>query len=232
MPQADWDFTNTGATPTGGADGSARLHLSLAGPLIGEGAYCREYDFGASGKVLANIDPAVAGGLFDQIPVTKAISLRAYVRITGTLMGCYIGAKTGVMGAAGSQSPSGYFLGIGREDEHALNSNLNLTMRDDSALNPAAVSSIATLGLNSWFKIRMDVIPIGPAEDRIDVYTGTGPTGSEVWTLEHQEPVLNSDPHYVPWGSATSGRVGFWMNNGATTQLSYIDRWQCFLEDV
>ena len=86
MAQADFDFNakfDTGAI-LGGNDGTARLHSSLSNPLVGEGAYCREFKNTTTGDIIAiaTLKASVGGGQFVEIPSTKSISVRAWIRHT------------------------------------------------------------------------------------------------------------------------------------------------------
>ena len=246
-----------GARLLGGADANARTHASLTNPLAGEGTYCREftYDTGSDQNRYA-VKAAYDGGSLVEIPDTKAVSVRAWVRlntnnINSNCVG--VGVKMDLsqsFGAPGlgltsyNQPPYGYLLHIGNinTSNNGYDSiNLYLYNRKVGAsvgqkfvkmTTDANVSTIPTISVDTWYKIRMDVVPVGPVEDRIDVYTGTGATGSETWTLHHQETVVNSDAHYIPWGEVGGGEVGFFGLCGNNTYAAYLDRFQVFLTNV
>ena len=63
--------------------------------------------------------------------------------------------------------------------------------------------------------------------DRIKVYTGTGATGSEIWTLLSTQDILpGNNTGYISWNHETYKLNGFSVTNiGYNTSL-YIDRFQ------
>lgn len=245
--------TATGGNLLGGADGNARTHASLTNPLTGEGSYCREFvrDVGAD-QNRCTVDAAYDGGSLVEIPDTKAISVRAWVRLSSSATNSLcsgVGAKMDLsetLTGSYNQAPYGYMVHIGSFSSGAPSggfNTINLTMYNrktgasvgDRYVNlstGASISNIPTISADTWYKIRMDVVPVGPVEDRIDVYTGTGATGSETWTLHHEETVLNSSNYYIPWGEVGGGEVGFFGLSGLSSQSSFIDRFQVFLTDV
>ena len=146
-----------------------------------------------------------------------------------------IGAKvhpTGYTAAASDSLTTGYWLRLGAGNGQ-VPAAPTLEMRNGS--NVSYVSGLfAGFGPDQWVKVRMDVIPVGGAQDIIRIYTGVGATGSETWTMEHEENVLSSSPHYVPWAQAGGGTVGWCVQsyNQSPTKAAYIDRFQVFMEDV
>lgn len=248
MAYADLDIFNVNSIGSlvGDPDANAKLHSSLSSPLTGEGSYCREFNLssGTNARFMATVKTTYDGGSLVEIPDTKAISVRAWVRgsnIGASNNGVFIGAKMDPVNSfAGSanDAPYGYFLGIGDSNLSGTGDFLKLALyrrRTGDNSGNTSINITPTAGLfvdNEWYKIRMDVVPIGPVEDRIDVYTGTGATGSETWTLEHQQTAVNTDPYYIPWAQSGAGRVGFVGHCNGTTISHYIDRFQVFLTDV
>jgi len=238
MAQADFDFESgglAGGAWVGGDDGTARLHAGLSSPLTGEGDYCR--DFSTVNTTLyitkASIKASVSAGLFDEIPSTQAISVRAWIRAEGYTNGISIGIIAKLHPTSngnGRENPVGYNLFVGGAADTANNSNLKLHLRKDNSTYKNVYLNALTI--NTWYKIRLDVIPVGSSQDIVKVYTGVGATGSETWTLEHTEVILNTDPHYVPWAQSGGGKIGFTARNEASTDSVYIDRFQAFVETV
>ena len=238
MAQADFDFVTggLGGSMGGGPDGAAMVHAALSSPLTGEGVYCRRFSPINSTlySVNASIKASVAGGLFDAIPVTKSISLRAWLRSENYLTGTAIGIVAKMhpdANANARENAVGYTLGFGSWSDTLNNNSLKLHMRSTNSVYKNVY--LKTLSTNTWYKVRLDVIPTGSSFDTINVYTGTGATGSEIWTLEHTEIVLNSAPHYVPWAQSGGGKVGWnYRSEGSSAGSVYIDRFEAYLEDV
>lgn len=235
MAQADFDFANIGSSGhVGGAQGSALLHASLGSPLAGEGDYGREY-FRVSGQTnsLATLKTSVSGGIFYEIDETKAISLRAWIRITD------VDDSSDSIGLVARADPTdltlddrpakGYHVFVGDHTVGGATTTLRLFMRGDGG-GQVVVNTGYTVANNTWYKVRMDVIPVSTSNDIIKIYTGTGATGSETWTLRHTEYVSKTQTHFVAAGATGAGKVGYWAMGG--TERAYIDRFQVFLEDV
>jgi hypothetical protein len=238
MAQADFDFASngTGSLTSGDGYGSARLHSALTNELTGEGSYCREYSIVDTNNVaqVATIKSSVNSGEFVEIPATKAVSVRAWLRHDDVSVGSFgigIGCKLH-SGAppTGLSAPRGYSVMIGDTAQTGASSNLRVLI--DNSGTTDITNTGYTVTDDTWFKIRMDVIPVGTSQDIIEIYTGTGATGSETWTLRNTQNVLNSDAWYIPWAQSTHGRVGWWTVSDTATHDLHIDRFQVFLEDV
>ena len=240
MAESDWDLVMDGAlTWIGGDDGSQVIHANLANPLTGEGTHGRHFVAALSSQpptrgmhlLKAATDPNLTG-----VPDTKSISVRAWVRAHQDSTGSQYrgGPIAQTDGTWNAQIPNGYFLQLGNWDD-----NLNQLLLTKKGVG-GEVSTLITGALPSdtWYKLRLDVIPVlnGMIVDRtkLDIYTGVGVTGSEVWTLEHTETFLLTDPGAVPWGGASRNGVGIIsQDNGieAPTEI-FIDRTQLFVETV
>jgi hypothetical protein len=92
---------------------------------------------------------------------------------------------------------------------------------------------------NIWYAVRLDIVPVGAAKDRLDVYTGVADGfGVVTWTLAHTVDVLVTDPVYNPPTGTT--RCGFttWADNpsgsGDTSNpcSSYIDAFEALVVDA
>jgi len=255
MAQADFNFlTNTtGYTaPNGGSDGTTILHSSLANPLTGYGTYGRQYTYGGNpaSTIVGAIAASVDGGVWVGTPNTHALSLRLSVRLDGTDLptgsgeGRCVGvaAKTGRMGTGSvPRTPSGYYLIHGRMyhgfAEQSNLDSLTLIMIDENCnfSGKKEVRIIDNMGANLWHRIRLDVIPVGSSQDIVKCYTGTGAIGSEVWTLQYEETIVNSAAWYCNWSDPTSNRVGFLSHCSGSTQANdqaYIDGFVAMREAV
>jgi hypothetical protein len=251
------DFDNSIVSPVtyaGGADGVARLHTALSSPLTGEGNYCREFRsntttgvFGPEGRIrgLWTVKSTFDGGSLFEIDNTKAISVRAWVRVANNVTemnACGVGARIDL--ADTSATPyvqgKGYFFHIGSYNSQGGTTNVlrftygkntaaAVVTSDNFNVSPLAVGTVVA---NTWYKLRMDVIPLLSTQDTVRLYTGTGATGSETWTLHHEQVILSSDPDYIAPGAPGEGRVGFCIGVRDTTNPVWIDRFQAFVTDV
>ena len=250
MAQTDWDFFSSNGTEwLGGIDGTPLLHTALSSPLTTEGTYCRRwfcnYAFGSD--VLARIKAATYPDLVG-VPSTKAISVRCRVRQelgTGGAADKYNGSfALSVKAASASVAPSsGVKVGKGYHaivDGFDTASAPTLRLRCFGTVDAGETLALDVTGLGSlaggvWSHLRMDVIPTSTIQDTIRLYTGTGDTGSETWTLVHTETILNSSDHYIAWDHATYKHTGFGIQCGAGVSRGadvMIDRYQAFLETV
>lgn len=234
MAQSDFDFNatfDTGAI-VGGNDGYAVTNASLASPLTGEGTYCREFANSTTGDIamVATLnDPQ-----FQEISDGYSISVRAWIRSTGITTASYavgIGAKIHGGGPdVDTNAPNGYCVLIGDTNQTAAAAFLRFVI--DTGSTVTATDTSFAVSTDTWYKVRLDVIPVGTAEDIVRVYTGTGTTGSETWTLQYSRIILNSDPDYIPWNDTGNGRVGFFTVHNSNAHTHYVDRFQVFLEAV
>jgi len=237
MAQIDYDFNSNGTgVILGGNDGTARLNSSLSNPLVGEGSYCRAFHHNAGSNIAmsATLKSSVSGGKFFEIPHTKSISVRAWIRhsdVSAASRAVGIGAKIHA-GAPDTNinAPNGYSVFIGDVAQGSSSSNLKFVADNGSGLVQVNIGTPVTD--NTWHKVRLDVIPVGTAQDLINVYTGTGTTGSEVWTLRYTRDILNSDPYYIPWAETGNGKVGYWTVHTSSSIHFHIDRFQAFVEDI
>ena len=240
MTATDFEFLQDGTgVINGGPSGSALLHSGLTSPLAGEGSYCREFSLtsGTNTKTTISLSSSADGGAYYEIPNTKSISLRAWVRATSVFSSnCAIGITAKLEPNATDTTnrttsvPRGYSLVLG--DTADLGPLAFLRLFCDSKFGTISIDTTPiAVSQNAWIKIRMDVIPDG-TQDIIKIYSGTGATGSEVWTLEYTKVVFNTDNFYIPWGETGAGQVGFFTVLPNTSYDTYIDRFQVFLEDV
>jgi len=241
----------------GGAEGTPEAHTLLTSPLTTEGDYCRQM-FAANGNNTNGnmqhlIKTSAVGGVFNEIPNTKSLSLRAWVRsapaVLSTNGASCVGlcAKSQVISSATGDAFGAYKLrlgGIGGTTTSItrLNSTtLRLSVTNDStgflSTSSSEVICTGTYASNVWYKIRLDIIPLGGyLVDRLIAYTGTGVTGSEVWTEVGRIDVLDSIAGYRAWGNAAH-RYGYYASRNssassgtAANHNSYISRFQALLQ--
>jgi len=224
MAFTDWDtsFYKGGSQGwVGGDDASQQINSALSSPLTLNGNDARKFKsvtgnngdkIAASYRLDATLYPE-----FTAIPDTKAVSVRAWVRVEAEasssdtmLVGIAVKA-----GGVAPTLPGGYLLVIGRGAAFALNQATGLTMAfiDQTPIVREEYNSLYAVAADTWYQIRLDVIPTlnGAIVDRdtIRAYINTGSEATPVWTLLREEIVQNVDAAWIPWGDATRTRVGF-----------------------
>lgn len=245
MAYGDWKFTLRGSgdfvngTLPNGEDGAPRLNSSLSNPLTGSGDFCREFAMvnSNSARVVAEISSSVSGGLFTEVPNTKAISVRASLRLNTTSTSIFVGVGAKLDEDAvtfQTYTPRGYSVYLG-DDSSATGAGdkLVLCMRDTTSVQKSVLVS-GTYGIDTWHHVRMDVTPVGTIQDRIEVYTGSAEGGNS-WELVHTEIVLNTDPHYIPWGESGEGEIGYFAHcpdANAPLKKAHIDNFEAYVVDV
>lgn len=246
MAYADFDIASHAGNTGGfvdGPEGSPVLHSSLSSPLVGEDLFARTYvrSSGVVGVLYMLNDVNFVG-----IPSTKSVSLRAWVRreLLGFGNGIGLIAKSGITaGASVQRQVSGYFFGfapVGGDDSNALGFMAHDGAADNNSyiINGSgsgggvdeAEPNFAGFSAATWYKLRMDVLPIGSGNDQVDMYTGVGTTGSEVWTLEHSFVASSGDPWWVPHAHGSSNKYGFYVYDSNSGLHNRIDRFQIFTE--
>jgi len=97
-----------------------------------------------------------------------------------------------------------------------------------------------TYEFNTWYHVRMDVIPAS-GQDTVIVYTAsiTDTVGSEDWVAVSSTAIPGSADYYHPWDDANYNKVGYYW--GAATSTSgvtqsphncHIDRFQFLNKDI
>lgn len=255
MSQTDFLFTKSGSISfVGGDNGQPVLHSGLASPLTTEGLYGRAFRSASTGVdpanqvpyLVATADAAYDGGSIYQIPNTKAVSVRAYVRVeTSTISYGAIGIliKAGLYAPSPLRNPGGYMMFIGYDVACGTSANLRFMIRksvtaDTLNLHQFYANLSQPVTLNGWMKIRIDAFAIGDAGDVIRCYVGSGETGSEIWTLLYEYFLPSTSPMYIPWSESGRGKVGWFVRTAIASTNSdylknyYIDRFQVFTENI
>ena len=236
MAQVDYDIvtndSGSGGGYAGGDDGYAVLHSSLSSSLAGEGTYCRGYENTNFFNSIHTIKSSVSSGDFYEVVSGKRISIRGWLRtsnenIASTSVG--IGAKMSGVGS-NTSSPNGYLAYLGNIPDLGGGAFLGLAFVKTAggpAFGRVKFTSTFPISPDTWYKIRMDVIDNDDGlSDTVNVYTGVGATGSEVWTLQMSEQAENTGGainRYIPWGT---GANGWFSTSSATISDQYIDRFQ------
>jgi len=233
----------------GGPEGTSTARTSLSDPLsaLQGGTYHREYK--QANMPTTNYHETAAGvwakstvsqsapntsynaGAFYEIPSTKAISMRAFVRCTGTNHAKHDGSQIALVAKATSQFGhkldhiKGYAVKFGNFKDGANVSGapkIRLSLRNsdqyldgsttdscgDIDLTQGNVGSSGTLAVDKWYQIRMDVIPSGYSYDIIRVYARNDDDAT--WrqmgdaSSNTEWKVYNNDPNYRYWADDTS----------------------------
>lgn len=225
-----------------------QLNESLSSPLLyaPDGYFCRsaELPSGTTDGYATLTRHSLADGYFIGLDNTQAISLRAWVRVSGLVPN----GKSQIVLFSHMDDPwKGYstdnFIAYGlkfgtiKDDGYAA-LGLRLAVRDDIGDVDVLYQDIDCTGTyvaDTWYRIRMDVLPIGSAEDRITVYTGTGDTDLEVWTPVGSRTVTSGQSVYR--SKTQYNEQGYFVahveesGSNATTKY-YIDRFQVRLKDL
>ena len=250
MAYGDWKLEVDGTgrfnngTLTNGEDGGPRQHSSLSDPLTGSGDFCREYTRDTSNnnalRAIYTISSSISGGLFTEVPNTKAISIRANLRMSNTAAGN--GDNIGIIAKANpplnsvtTNVPVGYSLHIGQSSNSTVGDRIHFVAYDGSTtlnVQSANFDSSVTVSDNTWYRVRMDVTPVGTLQDRVEIYTGSAPEGGS-WDLVHTEIILNTDSYFIPWAEAGAGQVGYFASiRSFSTAFNHIDNFEAYVVDV
>ena len=244
----DLDYTvgNSGALANQ-PNADAFLNASLASPLTTSGIYCRQFTHTTladasnhTSELKAEIKASVSGGDFVDTPSTKALSLRVRARLDhdagslNTLTNAYAGINA--YAPTGTDFSGGYELVLQNEGTNGVRLALragNLIDNADAGIrNPSInhqVTCTGVYGLDSWFHLRMDIVPNGVNQKTITAFTSVD--DGATWQQVGQLVATNIDSFWRTTGrcgfisllSATSGGAGF--NN-------YLDDFEAFVEDV
>jgi len=259
ITQADFDFSDNNVITdiTGGADGDAGLYVSGGGsvpdPPSGagtEGDYCRIFDTPlptvSSSKTSTQpwIKASVESGVFHGAqPTNQAYSLRAWLRQVNS------GSRHASIGFGMRLDPSvtttggnghafgGYGCLLGNMGATGGNAGSTLhcfartpTATTDGtfpALNPISYS------IGDWIKVRMDVVHLPAVQDTVTWFTGTGATGSEVWTQEAQYIIPVAAAAYNDPATVANRTCILYVGQGLASPLAstvvMIDRFQAIM---
>jgi hypothetical protein len=225
-----------------------QLHETLSNPLPlnPDGYFCRSAELptgGADGYTTLTRH-SVADGYLIGLDNTSAVSLRAWVRASGLVSG---GKSQMVLFTHMDDPWKGYnednFIAYGLKfgtisDGYYSGLGLRIGLRDsDGYFHPSYpdISCSGTYDEDTWYRIRMDVLPIGSAEDRISVYTGSGNTGEEIWTPVGSATIQSGQPVYRE--KSAKNQQGYFVSHvdkdsSYLTTKYFIDRFQILAKDL
>jgi len=258
ITQADFDFSdnnNVAGISPGGAQGDAALYVSGGGSLPDppsgagtEGDYCRSFEipngavvFGTRVSTRPWIKASVESGVFHGAqPTNQAYSLRAWIRLDTTGRHSRVGFAmrtdpTVFFTASGGSGFSGYGITVGNMNPDGFSSGSNISgwVHQPTGQSSTIPDVNVAYTFGNWVKVRMDVLHLATIQDTVTFYTGTGATGSEVWTQIGQSVVpIGSNGYNAP--SLATNRTCFVFDGSGTTggtpsQQNYIDRFQAIM---
>ena len=206
----------TGSNIVGWPYGQAALHSKLSNPITSSGDFARAFVRAAVTNSRAPfaawyVSSSVDGAIYqptgsDTFSTSKAYSMRAWLRVDdyglidkNVNVGLFVrGQANGTIVAAGfngawQHSMSGYNIRLGGTTAYGIDSpdTLRLTLGTarvdgDDAGVPAIVNCSGSYAMDTWYRVRLDVVPVGSAGDTINVYTssaGDVASGQETWEL-------------------------------------------------
>lgn len=212
MSRSDFDFYKRFSGYTGafenGDEGLPVLHSALSTPLTSNGTYCRRFrraggQEGVGGTGHFSLASSVAGGVFVDTPVTKALSLRWWGRLGGSSVSgsgwgmgvaCrYMHTQLAYSIDAGPENFVGYGMRFSSLRSSDDDSNVVVTpggvpevglfARSDSngimnVRHQATVALDPSTGSpwlrDKWYRFRFDHIPTGTLADEIKAWIFTG----------------------------------------------------------
>lgn len=225
MAQNDWYFSYR--NQSGDAQGVAIFHDSLSNPLTNEehgvGTYCRR--FGHVGLNAYSTTSAFSllskNANFVNVPDTKAISVRAWVRKDQP------GGRAGnhgimVKATSVTNNPGGYYFQI--------NSSNGCFLDGTGVTRPSNV-----VFEHNWHHMRLDVIPIKHngvvIMDHLKAYFEN--VDGE-WQLVGEKYIESTDSNFVSWsGNRYNGLKSYYNSHYETsTNWLYVDKVEMYLETV
>jgi len=226
MAQTDFNFYGGSryemAVP--GLDGRSQLHSSLSSPIsVGPGVglfarqvRCDNTTFSSEWRAL--LKNSAPTNSFVNLTNANAISMRCWLRhgtgATGGGWSVGIVAK-GCLNNATDQGRVGYILSLGTsnpaytnpDNTNVLSSALRLSSHSGTSASQGVVTTIKATSVNTWYRVRMDIIPLVTGVDLIRVYEATVDpiTEVETWTQLSERPMSTSTGDLCPWGAWAAG---------------------------
>ena len=262
LADAPWNTsTKDIAFFTGGVYGTASLNSSLSSPITSSGDYSRLFVHQNDGTnrpygfylVSSSVDSGVYSGPYS---VSKAYSVRAWIRkesggnVRDSIIGIILrnkfdGTTQTISDSAENYNivPGGYTLqyssraaGTAPGDGSAY---LFLQIRDPYSsplsFGQTTIRCSGSYALDTWHRVRIDLIPLFGVGDQINVYTssaGDVASGNEVWEEVASKFVNNTDSGFVDPADSDAA-MGFYAasqaNNG---QDAFIDQFEILVEDL
>jgi hypothetical protein len=254
---------NSGAHFLGGVTGSSQFNSVLTSPLTNAGDFSRNFKQNGVNRPYGfwNVSSSVDSGIYTgPYSTSKAYSLRAWIRkednagdnrdsgIGLFARNIFDGTTLSIINSAEVYSaiPGGYTLQLSNraavgQVATSGRSSLWLQIRSPTLPNSVGITSIQCSGstnneyvLDTWHRVRMDVIPVGSSGDTINVYTssaGDVTSGNEIWELVESQWVDSSDGYYVD-PTNSNLQMGFYSFGQPGGENCYIDQFEILVQDI
>lgn len=214
-------------------------HQTLASPLAGRTDFGRYYTFTntGGGAISTTYKTTANGGLYNAVPSTKAISLRAYVRFLRTATSPTLISLNPKKAA--STSCTGYFIGIGDyKDGSSSIATAGVYVGYRTTAGATISGKLDTLlvarAVSLWTQIRIDVTPVTGGDRIQGFYRFPESMAEGDWVAAFDETVLTTDTNYIAWGG--TNRIGWWWGApssvGGAQQFGFIDDFDVRIKDV
>lgn len=228
--------------------GRPEVHESLSSPLPvdPDGYFARSFELptNSTSGIVTTTRHLLNDGYYIGLDNTTAISLRAWVRVGGIVAN----GQSQIVLFSHMDEPwksfdkdafVAYGLKFGTiENDGYASLGLRIASRDVDGYVVPGYEDVVCTGTyhpDVWYRIRLDVIPIGAAEDRLNAYVGSGLTDAETWTPVGDLTIPSGSDAYRE--KLWKNRIGFYVatqNEGTSPDSTkyYIDRFQVRTRDV
>lgn len=257
----DLDYDLYNLTILDAPDGSAITNSSLSSPLTTTGVYCRRFSINSSisngyARIKALCKTSVLGGSVYDPADDVAISSRAWVRLstpsfttdTNAKRRVWVGLTSFTTIPSGNWYFGGWELILQKEFDTSGSATTSLKLlggptssTTTDIYNPnynLIATAEAGLATDTWYLIRLDIVPNSASQKTITAYRSTD--GGTSWGLLATHVSTLGDPDWPPTPSLSLPvRCGF--SFGSTHSYSftrtvetygYIDRFQISSETV
>jgi hypothetical protein len=254
------DPATSGNQLAGGAAGSSFLNADLANPLTTTGVYGRKFRHSSPNatdvsigqtKILLSNTGSGSASQFYNASDDKTVSVRLRVRMavaednasavanpslhtmvgvtafTSGAAGAYSGGYELVLQAtgAGAQRSVSLVLRAGTDADFASNGLASLTNRN-------LTTCTGTYELDTWYFIRLDVIPNSATQKTLKAYTSNNNGAS--WTQVGEMLVRSTDSY---WSAPTNNQTGLFSlraSDVATNDIydHFVDNFEAYIESV
>jgi hypothetical protein len=210
MAQNDWTFNQSGNSSV--LEGVSVFHDSLSDPLTVGGTYCRQWTM-QSGRTTRGFFISSNNPNAQNIPDTKAVSIRAWMRMNASNQGRHghISLRTR-SDQNWNSTNSGYFI-------YRSDNTFHMAGKQFSA--PQGFSA----GWNQWVHLRLDSIPIKHNGAVIMERQKGFVEMNGSWVLVADEYLESTDTYFESW----DGRSTY--NGFGGSMYLYDNEWFYFLAD-
>jgi hypothetical protein len=219
MSSSDWNIAGINNAFPPSISNTAILNSTLSNSLAIGGVFCRNIVTNTSNPNYYTfhtffLKNTVSSGIFYNVSTSKALRLEGYFRAPSSAP---TNAKLGLV-AKGASNFSGYFFNI---SSNSISLNLPTSTSTGGITMPLSQPFTLSASADTWYGLRMDVLPIGSSADVIKCYieTAGGPSpvptaGGGVWTKYHEQTISSTDTGYVPWLNNRSNGFGHLVYQG------------------